>query len=135
MRRITHTGALPYRIKGAKVEILLITTRQTGRWIIPKGFWPSSRAKGYEWAEKEAYEEAGVEGIIARQAIGLYRQKTQRTSAEKVTAVFPMQVTYRHGIWPEKHQRLSRWVTFEGVALLVDGDLRQLIGTFARMCD
>ena len=59
-------GALPYRLKDdASVEVLLVTTRQTKRWIIPKG-WPIKGLTPAEAAAREAYEEAGVQGFVRR---------------------------------------------------------------------
>ncbi len=104
MSKIKHTGALPFRFGDSGLEILLITARRTGRWIVPKGYW-TPRLKSYQSAEKEAYEEAGIEGLIGQDAIGIYEQKSLRSSTITPIMVFPLQVTYWHGIWPEKHER------------------------------
>ena len=59
-------GALPYRYtKSGAPEILLVTTRQTKRWIIPKG-WPIKGLKPAKSAAREAYEEAGYEALLRR---------------------------------------------------------------------
>ena len=65
-------GALPYRFTPeAAMEILLVTTRQSRRWIIPKG-WPIKGLKPAKSAAREAFEEAGVRGRVAAKSIGLF---------------------------------------------------------------
>ncbi len=63
-------AALPHR-GGAQPEILLVTSRETGRWVIPKG-WPMKGKSGSEAAAREAFEEAGVVGEIAPEPLGAY---------------------------------------------------------------
>ena len=60
---LNQAGALAYRIRNAKLEVLLITSRERGRWIIPKGNIDAGTDPA-EAAEKEAYEEAGIKGSI-----------------------------------------------------------------------
>ena len=68
-------GALPYRVtKTGDIEFLLVTSRETGRWIIPKG-WPIAGLEPAEAAAREAYEEAGVRGVVGIRAIGEYAYK------------------------------------------------------------
>jgi len=57
----TQFAALPFRVKEDKVQVLLITSRGTGRWIVPKG-WPMEGKTPAESALQEAWEEAGVQG-------------------------------------------------------------------------
>jgi 8-oxo-dGTP pyrophosphatase MutT (NUDIX family) len=65
-------AALPYRHKGKfSTEVLLVTSRDTGRWIIPKG-WPLKGKAPHKAAAREAREEAGVVGKINRRAIGAF---------------------------------------------------------------
>ena len=67
-----QVAALPLRqAKDGTLEILLVTSRDTGRWIIPKG-WPSKRLKDCKVAAREARQEAGVKGKIRREATGSY---------------------------------------------------------------
>src|SRR6476661_3610138 len=65
-------GALPYRLGSASVEVLLVTSRATKRWIIPKG-WPIKGLTPAKAAAREAYEEAGVRGRVAGRAVGQFR--------------------------------------------------------------
>ena len=70
-------GALPYRVtKTRGIEYLLVTSRETGRWIIPKG-WPIEGMKPAKTAAREAYEEAGVRGTVSDKAIGNYSYKKE----------------------------------------------------------
>ena len=63
-------GALPYRFdRHADLEVLLITSRETGRWIIPKG-GPIKGFKPGQTAALEAYEEAGVRGRVSARPLG-----------------------------------------------------------------
>jgi hypothetical protein len=73
----TQYGALPYRFtKGGSLEVLLVTSRQSKRWIIPKG-WPIKGLKPAPSAAREAYEEAGVQGLVGKKAIGTYVYEKQ----------------------------------------------------------
>jgi 8-oxo-dGTP pyrophosphatase MutT (NUDIX family) len=114
------------------VEILVITSRETGRFIIPKG-WPMRRLDGFEAAAREAYEEAGVVGSIGHKPIGTYTYlKHQPHGFERVKVeVFPMEVKEQREEWPEKGQRKMKWLSTDDAALLVDEpDLGQLIRAF-----
>lgn len=129
MRRIRYAGALPFRINASRPEFLLITTRRTKRWIVPKGHW-NRRQRAYEAARQEAYEEAGIEGMIATQAIGVYEHRSHKRPLVTPILIFPMHVTYRHGIWPEWNQRQYRWLPPLSAERLVQGNLRDIIRRF-----
>ena len=98
-------GAIPYRdnIK-VGLEILLITGRETARWIIPKG-WPVNGLQPDEFAAREAYEEAGVRGTVGSKSIGSYvyskvlDDKTSEVRYEVI--VFPLRVRRQEKVWPE----------------------------------
>jgi 8-oxo-dGTP pyrophosphatase MutT (NUDIX family) len=103
-------AALPYRM-GEGVEILLITSRETGRWVIPKG-WPMKGRAPSEAAAREAFEEAGVVGEIAQTPFGSYPYvKFLKSGLGKPckVKVFPLKVTQQREAWPEQHQRTARW--------------------------
>jgi len=110
-------AALPYRI-GEGVEILLITSRETGRWVIPKG-WPMKGKAPWEAAAREAFEEAGVIGEIHQTPVGSYPYvkflKSGLGRPCKVK-VFPMRVTQQQEDWPEKHQRTAQWFAWAEAA-------------------
>lgn len=108
-----QAAALPWRRKGEDIEVLLITSRQTGRWILPKG-WPESGEPLHLAAEREAYEEAGIRGRIAEQALGssLFG-KTRQSGLERrfEMFVFPLEVEMIEKKWPEMRQRERRWLS------------------------
>jgi ADP-ribose pyrophosphatase YjhB (NUDIX family) len=95
--------------------VLLVTTRRSGRWIVPKG----RAKKGHtpaRIAKLEALEEAGVAGAIARKAIGSFEMKSRfaspRAKSSQVS-VFPLAVRRQHESWKEEGDRLRRWLTIE----------------------
>jgi 8-oxo-dGTP pyrophosphatase MutT (NUDIX family) len=130
-RRIQF-GALPYRFdREAGVEILLVTSRETGRWIIPKG-WPIKGFKPAKTAAREAYEEAGVRGHVSRRPLGRYvyvkRMEDRVASFPCEVQVFPLLVKTQLKKWPEYRQRKVRWFAVPGAtAVIRNGDLRKLI--------
>jgi 8-oxo-dGTP pyrophosphatase MutT (NUDIX family) len=98
-----QVGALPYRISpDGDVEVLLITSRGTGRWIIPKGN-PIHGLKAHQAAAREAFEEAGIIGKPSEKSIGTFHYSKQRTGvANTVVTVFPLLVTEQFQDWPER---------------------------------
>ena len=131
--RVQH-GALPYRFASdGALEILLLTTRGTRRWIIPKG-WPIKGLKPSKSAAREAFEEAGVRGSVGSKSIGSYiydKWLEEGVSVPCEVSVFPLQVERQHKAWPESHQREIRWLPpAEALALLEDPGLRDLVAGF-----
>ncbi len=131
---IEQYGVLPYRIEpNGELKILLITSRDTGRWIIPKGN-PDPGLTPREAAIREAREEAGIEGEVADEPIGTYRYVKQRRDGDAVpadVAVFPLKVTRQLGDWAERHERMSRWFSAaDAAASVAERSLRGLILAF-----
>lgn len=126
-------AALPWR-QAQRFEILLITSRETRRWVIPKG-WPIPAHSAAESAAQEAYEEAGIRGQMAAQAMGHYTyRKRLRGGARKRfrVDVFAMEVTEVLDQWPEAHERARQWLSpQEALALVEEPELAALIRTFA----
>jgi len=134
-RRIQY-AALPYRQNGKLgLEVMLVTTRDTGRWIIPKG-WPKHGKLPPDTAAEEAFEEAGVAGKIGNRPIGTYSyDKIMRKgdSARCSVWVFALRVTRQHKRWPEKRERKVRWYKANDAAKYVrEPYLRRIIRNFAR---
>jgi len=131
-----QVAALPWRGQGAALEILLVSSRETRRWVIPKG-WPMKDKADHEAAAQEAYEEAGLDGVIVEHAAGDYEYlKRLKSGAAKLVKVdvFPMQVTGEHATWPEKGQRTLQWMGPVEAALAVqEPELRDLIARFANV--
>lgn len=126
-------AALPWR-QAPNLEILLITSRETRRWVIPKG-WPMPEKSPAESAAQEAYEEAGIRGHMAAQTLGHYGySKRQRGGAKKRfrVDVFAMEVTEVLDLWPEAHERTRQWLSPAEAAIRVDEPgLAVLIRSFA----
>ena len=111
--------------------MLLVTSRETGRWIIPKG-WPIKGFKPAKTAAREAYEEAGVRGRVSGRPLGRYvyekRMEDQVASVPCEVQVFPLLVKTQLKKWPECSQRKVRWFPVpEATAVIGDDDLRQVI--------
>lgn len=131
---IEQYGTLAYRYAaGGAVELLLVTSRETGRWIVPKG----NRVAGLSAAEsaaREAYEEGGIEGEVAPTPIGAYRYVKQKKNGSVTPAsvlIFPMRVTRQLGDWPEKGERDTRWFSLaDAAASVAERSLRRLILSF-----
>lgn len=116
--------------------MLLITSRETRRWVIPKG-WPIKGLTPELTATREAFEEAGVIGRPPSQAIGAYsyekRLRSGRAQSVQVE-VFPLEVVEEAERWVEQGQREKRWSPPEVAINLVDEpELRQLIRRFAEV--
>lgn len=131
---IEQFGVLPYRIESSgQVSILLITSRDTGRWIIPKGN-PDPKLSPQEAARLEAHEEAGVEGEVDDVPVGTYRYVKEKRAGQVVPAdvrVFPLRVTRQLDDWPERHERTARWFsTADAAASVAERSLRALILSF-----
>jgi ADP-ribose pyrophosphatase YjhB (NUDIX family) len=126
----TQYGALPYRLSAGGPEIMLITSRDTKRWIIPKG-WPMIGKKPHKAAELEAFQEAGVKGIISKKSIGVYAYTkilSDRTDRLCLVEVYPLRVTLETVKWRERRERERVWFPCADAAELVDeGGLRLII--------
>lgn len=120
--RALQAAALCYRGSGEDTRILLLTSRGTGRWIIPKG-WPMKDRDSAGTARQEAWEEAGVEGEIAPRPIGSYSYDKILDSGLPLpcqATVYPLRVDVLHDEFPELGQRERVWVTPEEAAARVD---------------
>lgn len=109
-----QVGALPFRHGGdGKTKILLVTSRESRRWVIPKG-WPMKGRKPFEAAAREAYEEAGLRGAVGKRPIGLYLYQKRLRNLDTVLCqvkVFPLEVRKQLKHFPEARQRELRWFT------------------------
>jgi 8-oxo-dGTP pyrophosphatase MutT (NUDIX family) len=113
--------------------VLVITSRETHRWVIPKG-WPIKGKTSAKSAAQEAFEEAGVTGKADKSPIGSYaydkRLKNGRLQHVRVT-VFALLVEAEAAAFPEVGQREKRWVSLSEAAHLVDEpELMVVLATF-----
>ncbi len=134
----TQFAGLPYRtVKngGEKViEVLLVTSRFSKRWILPKG-WPMDRMTPAEAAAQEVWEEAGARGDVHDICLGLYTYDKWMSEAETlpiIVAVFPIRVRELADVFPEAGQRRRKWMSLKKAANKVEErDLKQLIRSFS----
>jgi 8-oxo-dGTP pyrophosphatase MutT (NUDIX family) len=128
-------AALPWRQAGWRIEILLVTSRETHRWVIPKG-WPMKGRAPHEAAAIEAREEAGISGEIDPTAIGSYsylKRLKREDSIPSQVIVFPLEVTSQLEHWKEKDQRQSCWFPYpKAAALVAEPALKRLIRDFGQ---
>lgn len=112
-------AALPLRRdKKGRLEVLMVTSRDSGRWVMPKG-WVMNGKKPWAAAEIEALEEAGAEGRISKDAIGFYHYDKILDNGEAMpcrVTVYPMLVEKLKRKWKERHQRKRHWFTPENAA-------------------
>lgn len=128
-----QVAALPWRFAGDEIEVLLVTSRDTRRWVLPKG-WPEAGEHLHEAAAREAAEEAGVHGEVSTFEVGrFFYGKTLSSGMTRrcEVLVFPLEVEQSREKWPERKQRDRRWFRLRDAALLVrERDLGELIESF-----
>ena len=128
----TQFAALCYRIKNEKVQFCLVTSRRSGRWIVPKG-WPMNGQTPMDAAATEAFEEAGVRGKIEPRPIGVfsYYKVHSKNELPCIAVVYPLKVKKVLRTWPEHKERNRKWLSRKKAAALVDdAELSQIILRF-----
>ncbi|WP_294540518.1 NUDIX hydrolase [uncultured Rhodoblastus sp.] len=128
-----QVAALPWRDLD-RLEIMLVSSRETRRWIIPKG-WPMAGRSGSAAAAIEAIEEAGLLGVISPEPIGsyIYAKRFSRKVESCRVEVYALRVTRQRETWPEKHERETRWFpAAEAMEAVSDPELAELIAGFIR---
>lgn len=115
-------AAMPIRrLADGSLEILLVTSRTTRRWIVPKG-WPMKGLKDHDAAAREAFEEAGVVGRISHEPAGRYtywKRMADHFVLCEVT-LYLLEVDRQLASWAEQDQRRSQWFKLADAADLVD---------------
>lgn len=104
---IPQSAVLPYRHEGPHLQVLLITSRNTGRWIVPKGKVEPNMTP-WASAAKEALEEAGLLGVVGREQVCEFSYEKWETTFR--VAVFPMRVAECLETWEEKDVRARAWM-------------------------
>jgi 8-oxo-dGTP pyrophosphatase MutT (NUDIX family) len=114
---------------------MLVTSRETQRWIIPKG-WPQKGKAPHHSAAREAFEEAGVVGAVGRRSVGSFPYEKRLKNGGVVVCevhVFPLKVTRQSKQWPEKGQRDVKWLSAKEAAKTVQEPmLSEIIGRLRR---
>lgn len=128
-------GALPVAVSNGELRVMLITSRETRRWIIPKG-WPQKNRAPNVVAAREAFEEAGLEGRVAEQPLATFKYEKRLKSGKTVTCAvetYLFQVDRELDDWPEKRERERRWMSPEEAASLVsDAGLGEVLRDLRR---
>ena len=129
----TQFAALCFKVKKKELEFLLVTSRGSGRWTLPKG-WPIDGLTPAQTASREAFEEAGVEGKPLEICIGFYHYNKSIGSKGMlpcIAAVYPVRVTGLFKKFPEHSERQRIWLKREKAADTVDDlALKKMIRNF-----
>ena len=123
-REHQQAAVIPYRIRNKRVEIALVTTFKGRSWIVPKG-WVDDGERPRDAAMREAEEEAGLRGVVARKPLGRYRH-VKRKGLRHVD-VYPMRVTKVLEHWLEDKFRRRRWMRIRDAAACLSEELQQFI--------
>ena len=125
-----QVAALCWRLHKGRIQVLLVTSRDTGRWVLPKG-WPMSGKPAQTAAAREAWQEAGVEGLVQAQPIGRYCYDKMRPNAVPLPCcvdVFALRVQRLKAAFPEHKQRHRKWFSAaEAASLVAEPDLAALL--------
>lgn len=111
------------------LSILLVTTRQTRRWVIPKG-WPWPDRADHVAAAEEAREEAGVLGSVHAGSIGSYTYFKSLPAGPIAVRVYvyALEVSEELASWPEKDQRERAWFELpDAIGKVDEPELRELL--------
>ena len=105
-----QVGALPWRRRDGELQILLVTSRASRRWLIPKG-WPIRNLVDSNAAKQEAFEEGGVEGCIRREPMGRFTYVKRIGGGTRLcqVTVYPLLVQRELPDWPERLERARQW--------------------------
>ena len=120
----------PCQGSSSGLEVLLITGRDTGRWVIPKG-WPMRDKKPHQVARREAWEEAGVRGRVQKSPFGYYRHLKSGPNDGPLPCsvqVHLLSVSHFDLDFPESGQRELCWFSpTEAAAVVKDPELSGLL--------
>jgi len=129
-RLFKQYAALPYIVRDGALLVMLVTSRETKRWVLPKG-WPERKMKSHQVATQEAYEEAGLIGESALKpyaAFNYFKRLSETRQKRCHVEVFLFAVHRELSDWPEKRERKRRWMTPEQAARSVaEVGLRKLL--------
>lgn len=134
-KRAKQIAALPMRRDDrGRLRVLLVTSRDTGRWVVPKG-WPMDDRDPWEAAAIEALEEAGVEGAVTPAPVGTYDYDKRLDDGSPLpceVTLYPLRVKRLRDHWKERAERKRRWFNPLKAASLVDEpQLRKILKKLA----
>jgi 8-oxo-dGTP pyrophosphatase MutT (NUDIX family) len=119
---LQQAGVIPFRDSGTDLQVLLITSRGSGRWVIPKGGIEKGLTPA-QAAAQEAYEEAGVKGSLSATPLGNFTYNKRLRHGAIIPAnveVYAMQVEQELKNWPERAQRRLKWLPIAEAIHLID---------------
>jgi 8-oxo-dGTP pyrophosphatase MutT (NUDIX family) len=118
---LAQIAAAPLREREGRLEICLVTTRETGRWTIPKG-WPMKGKRDRDAAAIEARQEAGLVGSVRKRAVGdyVYWKRLSSQFALVRVKVFRLDVTNELDEFSERGQRSVQWFSLDEATRLVE---------------
>ena len=129
----TQFAALCYRTgQDGEIEVCLVTSRASRRWILPKG-WPMHKETPADAAATEAWEEAGLTGVAIDHCLGVYAyvKTLSKTLAPVIVMVYPVAVAQEHEDWPERRERKRKWLSRKKAAKrLAEPELRRIVAHF-----
>ena len=133
---VEQIAALPFHWeRPGKLRVLMVTSRDTKRWVMPKG-WLMDGKKPWHAAEIEALEEAGAVGFISNRPIGTYSYIKRLGRGKQVVSrvtVYPMMVDKLKSRWKERKMRKRHWFSLQKASKLVhEKDLSELLDDLAR---
>lgn len=117
-RNLIQYAAMPFRQGQGEPEVMLVTSRETKRWILPKGN-PKKNTKSYMVAAEEAFEEAGLKGRASQKPFYTFDSIKRLKSGKQVPCrvrVFSLAVKKQAERWPEKGERERAWMSFAEAA-------------------
>lgn len=128
-------AALPiYSDRKGRLRVLMVTSRDTGRWVMPKG-WMMDGKKPWRAAKIEALEEAGAVGFVGERSVGQYHYDKQLERGKSIrcrVTVYPMMVDKLNRNWKERAERKRRWFSLSKAAKLVnESELTELLKELA----
>ena len=124
MARVHQAAVIPYRIRKERVEVALVTTSRGKGWIVPKGSIDDGE-RPRDAAIREAEEEAGLRGVVARKPLGRYRHVKRDSLCRE--EVYPMRVTKVLEHWLEDKFRRRRWMRIPDAANRLRKELQRFI--------
>ena len=121
----TQSSVIPFKKEKNDIKVLLITSRKKKKWIVPKGIVELDLSP-QKSAEKEALEEAGIEGEVMSKKIGDYEHNKWGDIC--TVSVYPMEVKVEHSHWAEEKERKRKWFSLkDAVKKVSNKDLSQII--------
>jgi 8-oxo-dGTP pyrophosphatase MutT (NUDIX family) len=127
-----QAAVLPWRRGKAGIEIMLITSLGSRRWVLPKGtLMPGESVRAA--ARREALEEAGLEGTLQMRSLGSFYYEKRDSGVKQLCSVevYPLLFSGQREVWPERGRRRTEWFSQEKAAEKVDeSDLKDMILAF-----